>query len=159
MQQRQKPQAKIDRQPATALARLLLRSQQAERNESRARLFRASEVAEFEYCPLAWWHEQFEPMAQVDTEEQFARLVELEHEHSAQAPALPEYKVIEQLLVRKGAFDVGRQQHIEHAEEVEEAEEVPAGMTTTRRMRILVVIIMVILVIALLLIVAALVVR
>ena len=97
-------------------------------------------------------------MAQADTEEQFARLVELEYEHGAQAPALPEYQVIEQLLVRKGAFDEGRQQHIEHAEEVEEAGEVPAGMTPTRRMRVLMVIITVVLVMAILLILAALVV-
>ena len=133
--------------------------QQRQKPQSRERLFTASEVAEFEYCPLVWWHEQFEPMAQADTEEQFARLVELEHEHGAQAPALPEYQVIEQLLVRKGAFDEGRQQHIEHSEEVEEAQEIPASMTTTRRMRILVLIIVVILLIAILLIVAALVVR
>lgn len=133
--------------------------QQQQKPQSHERLFTASEVAEFEYCPLAWWYEHFEPMAQADTEEQFARLVELEHEHGAQAPALPEYQVIEQLLVRKGAFDEGRQQHIEHAEEVEEAQQVPVGMTTTRRMRILVVLITVILVIAVLLIVAALVIR
>ena len=145
MQQRQKPHANIERQ--------------AERNVSRDRLFTASEVAEFEYCSLAWWYGQFEPMAQADTEEQFARLVELEHEHGAQAPALPEYQVIEQLLLRKGAFDEGRQHHIEHAEEVEEAQVVPVGMTTSRRMRILVMIIAVILVIALLLIVAALLVK
>src|SRR5437660_8483420 len=123
------------------------------------RLFRASEVAEFEYCPLAWWHEQFEPMAQAHTEDQFARLVELEHEHGGQAPALPEYQVVEQLLVRKGAFDEGRQQHIEHAEEVEEAQQVPASMMTTGRTRIVVTLILVVLVIAFLLIVAALVVR
>src|SRR5437588_6901448 len=133
--------------------------QQRQKPQSRDRLFTASEVAEFEYCPLAWWYEQFEPMAQADTEEQFARLVELEHEHGAQAPALPEYQVIEQLLVRKGAFNEGRQQHMEHAEEVEEAEEVPTGMTTTRRMRILMVIITVVLVMAILLILAALVIR
>src|SRR6266516_7846619 len=87
------------------------------------RLFTASEVAEFEYCPLAWWHEQFEPLAQVDTEELFAHLVELEHEHGPEAPAVPEYQMVEQLLVRKGAFDEGREQHVEHAEEVEEIEE------------------------------------
>src|SRR3989442_4494108 len=87
------------------------------------RLFTASEVAEFEYCPLAWWHEQFEPLAQVDTEELFAHLVELEHEHGSEAPAVPEYHVVEQLLVRKGAFDEGREQHQEHAEEVAEAGE------------------------------------
>ena len=157
MQQRKKPQAKIDRKPTTADA--MGATKRAKKYGSRDRLFTASEVAEFEYCPLAWWYEQFESMAQADTEEQFARLVELEHEHGAQAPALPEYQVVEQLLVRKGAFDEGRQQHLEHAEEVEEAQEVPAGMTTTRRMRMVVVIIAVILIIALLLIVAALVVR
>src|SRR5712691_10845534 len=89
----------------------------------RQRFFTASEVAEFEYCPLVWWHQQFEPMAEADTEELFARLVELEHEHDSQAPALPEYQVVEQLLVRKGAFDEGRQQHLEHAGDVEEIEE------------------------------------
>ncbi len=133
--------------------------QQQQKLQSRDRLFTASEVAEFEYCPLAWWYQQFEPLAQADTEEQFAHLVELEHEHGAQAPALPEYQVIEQLLVRKGAFDEGRQQHMEHAEEVEEAQEIPVGMTTTRRMQILVVVITMILVIAILLILAALLVR
>lgn len=87
-----------------------------------ARIFTASEVAEFEYCPLTWWHEQFEPWAQVESEELFARLVELEHEHGAQAAALPEYRMIEQLLLRRGAFDEGRRQHQEHADEVEDSE-------------------------------------
>ncbi|MEO7022268.1 MAG: hypothetical protein ABI234_19125 [Ktedonobacteraceae bacterium] len=86
------------------------------------RPFTASEVAEFEYCPLAWWHEQFEPWAHAESEELFARLVELEHEHNAQAPTLPEYCMIEQLLLRRGAFDEGRRQHQEHAEAVEESE-------------------------------------
>jgi len=87
------------------------------------RLFTASELAEFEYCPLAWWHQQFEPLAQADTEEVFARLVELEYEHGPQAPSLPEYQVGEQLLLRRGAFDEGRQQHEEHSDEVAELEE------------------------------------
>ena len=87
------------------------------------RVFTASEVAEFEYCPLTWWHEQFEPWAHANNEELFARMVELEHEHGAQAPALPEYRMIEQLLLRRGAFDEGRRQHREHAQEVEESEE------------------------------------
>lgn len=90
---------------------------------TRTRLFTASEVAEFEYCPLTWWHEQFEPWAQADNEELFARLVELEHEHGTQAPSLPEYRMIEQLLLRHGAFEKGRQQHQEHAEAVEDLEE------------------------------------
>lgn len=86
-------------------------------------MFTASEVGEFEYCPLAWWHEQFEDWAQAESEELFARLVELEHEHGAQAPALPEYRLIEQLLLRQGAFERGLQQHEEHAEAVEDIEE------------------------------------
>jgi hypothetical protein len=99
------------------------RPQSHDKGQKSQRLFTASEVAEFEYCPLVWWHQQFEPMAEADTEELFARLVELEHEHDSQAPALPEYRMVEQLLVRKGAFDEGRQQHLEHAEDVEEIEE------------------------------------
>ncbi len=86
------------------------------------RIFTASEVAEFEYCPLTWWHQQFEPLAQADTEEIFARLVELEHEHGPQAPALPEYQVGEQLLLRRGAFEEGKQQHLDHADEIAEVE-------------------------------------
>ena len=110
-------------------------SQQTPR-EPAQRIFTASEVAEFEYCPLVWWHEQFEPASHADTEELFARLVELEHDHNTQAPALPEYQMIEQLLVKRGAFEVGRQQHAEHAEEVAEIEEervsVPMVSTLTR---------------------------
>jgi hypothetical protein len=94
-----------------------------QQQQARTRMFTASEVAEFEYCPLAWWHEQFETWAHVGSEELFARLVELEHEHGAQATALPEYRLIEQLLLRRGAFDEGRRQHQEHAEAVENIEE------------------------------------
>src|SRR5579883_579511 len=90
---------------------------------TQTRMFTASEVAEFEYCPLAWWHEQFEPWAHAEDEELFARLVELEHEHGAQAPGLPEYRLIEGLLLRRGAFDQGKRQHQEHAEAVEDIEE------------------------------------
>jgi hypothetical protein len=86
-------------------------------------MFTASEVAEFEYCPLAWWHEQFELWAHAEDEELFARLVELEHEHGTQAPGLPEYRLIEGLLLRRGAFDQGKRQHQEHAEAVEDIEE------------------------------------
>src|ERR1700676_855357 len=99
----------------------------------RARLFTASEVAEFEYCPLVWWHQQYEPLAQASAEELFARLVELEHENGTEAPALPEYQVIEQLLLRQGAFEEGQAQHLEHAEEDEEIEAVQEERITTRR--------------------------
>jgi hypothetical protein len=126
----------------------------------RQRLFTASEVAEFEYCPLVWWHEQYEPLAQVDTEELYARMVELEHEHGSQAPALPEYQMVEQLLLRKGAFDEGRQQHLEHAEEVEEVQEERITLSrTSGNLRTLVLIAVVIFVLALLLIGAAIIIR
>jgi hypothetical protein len=126
----------------------------------RARLFTASEVAEFEYCPLAWWYEQYEELAQVDSEDLFARLVELEHEHGSHAPALPEYQLAEQLLLRKGAFDEGREQHQEHAEEVEELQEERIPMPGAgRAVRTLAYVAVVLFVLAALLIVAALILR
>ena len=134
--------------------------QQQQTQTKRQRLFTASEVAEFEYCPLVWWHEQYEPLAQVDTEDLFAHLVELEQEHGAQAPALPECQMVEQLLLRKGAFEEGQQQHLEHAEEVEEVqEERITTARTTGNLRILALIAIVALVLALLLIAAAILIR
>jgi hypothetical protein len=136
--------------------------QQQQRHQAQTkkqRFFTASEVAEFEYCPLAWWYQQFEPLAQVDTEDLFARLVELEHEHDAEAPTLPEYQMIERLLVRKGAFDEGQQQHFEHAEEVEEVEQERISITmdhTPGSMRMLALVAVAMLVLAVLLIVVAL---
>jgi hypothetical protein len=87
------------------------------------RLFTASEVAEFEYCSLVWWYEQFDPLTQADTEELFARMVELEQDHGPQAPGVPEYQVIEQILLRRGAFDEGQQQKTGSDDELHEDEE------------------------------------
>ncbi|HVB72276.1 MAG TPA: hypothetical protein VNE38_01865 [Ktedonobacteraceae bacterium] len=129
-------------------------------SQARQRLFTASEVAEFEYCPLVWWHEQFEPSAQSDIEELFARLVELEHEHGSQATALPEYNVIEQLLLRAGAFEEGRQQHTDHAGEVAEIEEeARASIRSSRYTRLLTIVTVTLVILALLLIVAAILLR
>ncbi|HLH61889.1 MAG TPA: hypothetical protein VKV20_09410 [Ktedonobacteraceae bacterium] len=134
--------------------------QQQQRPQAKQRLFTASEVAEFEYCPLAWWYEHFEPMAQSDTEELFARLVELEDEHGPQATALPDYQMVEQLLLRRGAFDEGVEQHREHAEAVEEiAEQVWASSRATGRMRIMALAAIVIVLIGLALIVASILLR
>ncbi len=125
-------------------------------SQARQRRFTASEVAEFEYCPLVWWHEQFEPLSRSDTEELFARLVELEHEYGPQATALPEYDMVEKLLLRAGAFDEGRQQHADHADEVAEIEEEGrAGVSAGRSTRLLTIVIAVLVVLALLLIAAA----
>src|SRR5260370_30382490 len=111
-------------------------------SQARQRRFTASEVAEFEYCPLVWWHEQFEPLAKADTEELFARLVELEHDYGPQATTLPEYDMIEKLLLRAGAFDEGRPQHTDHPADVAEIEEearvsVPANRRYTRLLTII----------------------
>ncbi len=97
--------------------------QQQRQTRTRIRMFTASELAEFEYCPLTWWHEQFEPWVHAENEELFARLVELEDEHGSQAPGLPEYRLIEQLLLRHGAFEQGREQHQQHAEAVDDLED------------------------------------
>ena len=134
--------------------------QQRQQSQSKQHLFTASEVAEFEYCPLAWWYEHFEPLAQSDTEELFARLVELEHEHGQQAPGLPDYQVVEQLLLRRGAFDEGQQQHRDHAEAVEGVEEeVRGSVRATGKMRIMAWAAVAMILLAVVLIVAAIVIR
>jgi hypothetical protein len=107
------------------------RQTQRQQDQSQ-RLFTASEVAEYEYCPLVWWHEQYDALNEADDEELFAEMVEMEQDYGAQAPALPEYQVIERLLLRRGAFDEGRQQHQEHAEAVEEAEEIAEEQLRTQ---------------------------
>lgn len=93
------------------------------------RIFTASEVAEYEYCPLVWWYEQYESFITANTEELFARMVGLEHAHGPQATTLPEYQMIEQLLLRRGAFEQGEQQHREHAQAVAEITEEYASVS------------------------------
>lgn len=141
---------------------MMQQRQQQHKTGPQGDFFTASEVAEYEYCPLAWWFEHYDPRAQADTEELFARLVELEHDSGQQAPMLPEYQMIEQLLLRRGAFDEGQQQHRDHADEIEEIEEeranVPAA-SPAASMRILALVALAVLVLALLFIVAAVVVR
>jgi hypothetical protein len=134
------------------------RTQQQQQYQSQ-RLFTASEVAEYEYCPLVWWHEQYDTLNEADDEELFAEMVAMEQDYGAQAPALPEYQVIERLLLRRGAFEEGRQQHQEHADAVEEAEEIAEEQLRTRdngiAMRKLVLFAVALVVLALLLIAAS----
>jgi hypothetical protein len=130
--------------------------QRGQQQHQAQRIFTASEVAEFEYCSLTWWHERFEPLAQADTDEIFARLVELEEEHGPQAPTLPEYQVGEQLLLRRGAFEQGIQQHQQHADEVAEIEEERVSFVGTRdNARALGRVALIVLLLALLLIIAS----
>lgn len=93
-------------------------------------MFTATEIAEFEYCPLAWWYDRFEPMAQADDETVFARMVELEHQHGARATGLPEYQMMEQLLLRRGAFETGKKQHQEYGEAVNTIADTDEKQTT-----------------------------
>jgi hypothetical protein len=88
------------------------------------RIFTASEVAEYEYCPLVWWYQQYEPLVESDNDELFASMVEMEQMYGPQATALPEYQVIEQLLVRRGAFTEGQEKQREHAQEVAKTTEI-----------------------------------
>ncbi|GHO87842.1 hypothetical protein [Dictyobacter formicarum] len=69
------------------------------------RTYSAKEIAQYEYCPLVWWHEQYDPVVHADNDELFAQMVEIEQEYGSQAPEVPDYQVIEQILVRRGAFE------------------------------------------------------
>lgn len=101
------------------------------KRDKAVQIFTASEVGEYEYCPLVWWYEKYDPLVETGTEELFAHLVALEHEHGAQAPAIPEYQVIEQLLVRRGAFEADGQQRAERAEQDEDAADMEAERADT----------------------------
>lgn len=120
--------------------------------QSSQQMYTAGELAEFEYCPLLWWHEQFDPLAQADNEELFARMVELEHDHGQSAITVPEYQVSEQLLLRRGAFEEGRQDDDETISEREEELIEPVHRSPKRT---LTVVALVCLVLALLLIMAS----
>lgn len=109
--------------------------QQGQRQSQR--VFTASELAQFEYCSLSWWYETFEPLVYDSNEELLARMVEIEDEYGTQATAMPEYQLIEKLLVRRGGFEKGRRQHQDYAEDLNEVEEervvVPAFREQMRR--------------------------
>lgn len=79
------------------------------------RIFSASDLAQFEYCPLAWWYEEISELAQAEPEELTQRLEELEAEYPTSVSAQPEYQVIERLLERANRFARGREQHAQDA--------------------------------------------
>lgn len=74
------------------------------------RIFSASDLAQFEYCPLAWWYEEVSDLAQADQEELAGRLKELEDEYGTSAISSPEYQVIKRLFDRAGRFAQGHEQ-------------------------------------------------
>ncbi len=79
------------------------------------RIFSASDLAQFEYCPLAWWYEEVSDLAQADPEELAERLKEWEEEYGEAAAALPEYQVMERLRERAKRFAQGQAQHTAEA--------------------------------------------
>ncbi len=124
------------------------------KRDKAVQIFTASEVAEYEYCPLVWWYEKYDPLVETSTEELFAHLVAMEHEHGAQATAIPEYQVVEQLLVRRGAFEAdGRIERAEQDEDAAEMEaersDLPSGHSKMRRLQLLALVTLVIAVVLL----------
>ncbi len=127
------------------------------RQQKEAHFFSATDVAEYEYCALAWWHDHFDAMGLATNTELIEHLDVLEEEYGSEATLLPEYQVAEQLLKRRGAFEVGHKQHEAHAAAVAEIgnEPVQFSPTATRHMRRLLVIALLILLLAVLLVIAS----
>ncbi len=104
--------------------------------------FGAEEVAEYEYCPLIWWNNRFGSYGFEDNEALFAQMVQLEQEYGADAPIVPEYQMLEQLLLQNGAFDEETHQKATFTEQLDEGDKALASAdfpTTgyTRRLLIL----------------------
>ncbi|HEX4208260.1 MAG TPA: Dna2/Cas4 domain-containing protein [Ktedonobacteraceae bacterium] len=96
--------------------------------------FSANEVAEFEYCPLVWWYEQFDPLMEQDNEALFAEMVAIEDEYGSEAPNLPDYQFIERLLVQRGATFDQNQETTYHDEEDADTEESDEPAAATREL-------------------------
>jgi hypothetical protein len=76
------------------------------------RIFSASDVAQFEYCPLAWWYEEMNELAQAEEAELLPHLEELKRAYGPAASANPEYQVLKRLFVRARRYEQGIEQHI-----------------------------------------------
>ena len=116
-------------------------------NRNHRRVFTTNELAEYAYCAISWWFQQFSPLAQSSDEVLFAHMVEIEHEYGSQATIIPEYIVAEQLLLRRGAFERGRAQHTEQTQVSVEREETPLVIHVethrTRRLTLMAVVLLV----------------
>ena len=78
------------------------------------RIFSASDVAQFEYCPLAWWYEEVNELAQAEEDELLHHLEELKRASGPAATADPEYQVLKRLLIRARRYERGVEQHIRY---------------------------------------------
>src|SRR5260370_1061588 len=105
------------------------------RKQQDAPLFSAADVADYEYCSLAWWHDHFEPLALAETEDLVAHLIELEEAFENQAPLQPDYRVIEQLLKRRGAFQHEQEQHHAYSDTVADHISKPSRIPAEARAR------------------------
>ena len=95
--------------------------QQPKPGEQR-RIFSASDVAQFEYCPLAWWYEEMNELAQAEEGELLPHLEELKRAYGPAASANPEYQVLKRLLVRVRRYERGIEQHINASSSKEAAD-------------------------------------
>ena len=91
------------------------------------RIFSASDVAHFEYCPLAWWYEEMNELAQAEEDELLPHLEELRRAYGPGASADPEYQVLKRLLVRARRYEHGIAQHSGHPS-LQEASDGPAEL-------------------------------
>lgn len=87
------------------------------------RIFSASDVAQFEYCPLAWWYEEVNELAQAEEDELLRHLEELKRIYGPGASANPEYQVLKRLLVQARRYERGITQHIRYSSREEVADE------------------------------------
>ena len=85
------------------------------------RIFSASDVAQFEYCPLAWWYEEMNELAQAEEDELLQHLDELRQVYGPGASTDPEYQVLKRLLVRARRYERGITQHIRSSSREEAA--------------------------------------
>lgn len=78
------------------------------------RIFSASDVAQFEYCPLAWWYEEVNELAQAEEDELLQHLEELKRAYGPGASTDPEYQVLKRLLARARRYERGAAQHMRY---------------------------------------------
>jgi hypothetical protein len=82
------------------------------------RYFSAAELADYEYCPLAWWEEQTNALADLTPEELSEHIADLRQRYGENAMVLPEYQLVLRLLARHDVLDEGRAAHEAHAGQV-----------------------------------------
>lgn len=112
--------------------------------------FSAAELADFEYCPLAWWEEQTNSLADLTEEELEEHLAELRERYDERATILPEYQLVLRLRDRHGVLDGGRVAHEAHAEQVA-ALAAPAHPSTLVAWRVILLVAVILLLVGILL--------